>query len=207
MEKNFDAQDSLNVINGMIAQTRNNIRIGSANSMIFCGYFVMIVAALNIMLLHVLDKPYYSFWVWALTIPMTVISNIISSRRDKHAIVRTHNDRIVSKVWVGFSCSVFILLASIFAAVFVFDLWSFTVLIMPTMLVMTGLAQFIVASATNFKPFLWAAYMFWLGALLSVLAFLFIKLIDIQFVILALCMLFGFVAPGHILNRKAKEHV
>ncbi|NDV69369.1 hypothetical protein [Dysgonomonas sp. 25] len=207
MEKNFNEQDSLRLIDEMIAQTRNNIRIGSANSMIFCGYYTAAVALLNVLLFHLLPNPYLSFWVWALTIPMAIIARIIASKQDKRSIVRTHIDRIVAKIWQGYTFSVFILLGCIYLAVFIFEVKTFTLIIMPSILALTGLAEYATGIATNFKPFVRGAFIFWLGALLSVLLFFVAKQLDFQFIILAICMVTGFIIPGHILNRKAKEHV
>lgn len=207
MEKNFNAQDSLSLINEMITQTRNNIRIGSANSMIFCGYCTAIIAIVNIVLMYVLENPNQSFWVWTLTIPMAIISRIMNSKQDKQAIVRTPIDRIVSKVWLGFIVSVAVFLTSVFMGMFFMNIWISSVFIMPVMLVLTGLAEYITGSATNFRAFIRGAYMFWLGALLSILLFLVFDTIHFQFVIFVICILTGFIIPGHILNRKAKEYV
>lgn len=209
MKKDFNEQDSLRLINEMIAQTRNNIQIGAANSLIFCGYFVAATAILNIILLHLLDKPYYSFWIWLLMIPMSLIDHfIIDRKKDRTAIVRTPIDRIISKIWRGFSWSIIALLASIFCSVYIFNSWTFTALITPTILVLVGLGQFASGYASRFTPFIKSAYIFWIGAIFSVvLAYGVFKSQDIQFIILAICMITGFVIPGYILNRKAKENV
>lgn len=209
MEKNFTEQDSLRIINEMIIQARSNIQIGSANSMIFCGYFVTVIAVLNIILLQILDKPYLSFWIWLLTIPMVLINHfIIDKRTVRAAIVHTPIDRIISKIWRGFTWSIIALLTSIFCSTYIFDNWLFTILITPTILTLLGLGQFASGYASRFPPFIRGSYIFWVGAVLSiVLPYSIFESQDAQFVILAICMITGFVIPGHILNRKAKENV
>ncbi|MFT3995212.1 MAG: hypothetical protein QM660_12945 [Dysgonomonas sp.] len=209
MDNKFNEKDSLQVINEMIAQTRNNIQIGAANPMIFCGYFVAIVAICNIILLETLDKPYYSFWIWLLMIPMSLIERcFISRKKNKSAIVRTPIDRIISKIWIGFACCIVVLLISIFSLISISDNWIFTILITPVILTLTGFGQFISGYATRFAPFVRGAYVFWVGAVLAItLAYGIFNSQTIQFIILAVCMIVGFVIPGHILNRKAKENV
>lgn len=209
MEKDFNEQDSLKIINEMITQARNNIQIGSANSMIFCGYTITAIAILNILLLHMLDKPYLSFWIWLITIPMTIVNHfVIHKRSTRSAIVHTPIDRIISKIWNGFTWSVITLLISIFCTTSIFDNWLFTIFITPTILTLLGLAQFASGYASRFPPFIRGAYIFWAGSVLSVIfAYGIFKSQDIQFVILAICMVSGFIIPGHILNRKAVKNV
>lgn len=208
MEKNFSEQDSLRIINQMIAQVNSNIQINSASSMIMAGYTVATVAILNIILIHTLDKPYLSFWVWTLMIPYAVIQHFVEKRKNKKAIVKTYMDKIVSKTWRAFSCSVIVLLIVIFGMIYIFDTWILSLLFNPIILTLTGLAQYVTAATTKFKPFLWAAFTLWIGAVLCVLLLpLFGKSVEIQFVLLAICMIIGFCVPGHQLNKKAKENV
>ena len=208
MEKKFTEQDSLQLINEMIAQAKNNFRKGAANSMIFCGYSVAIVACINVILLHVLDKPYYSYWIWVLMAPMTFITFFIDKRGAKKEMVKTHIDKIVGSVWKGFVVSVVLFITLVFGMVYVLQSWSPTLIFNPGFLILTGLAQYITASACRFKPYFYGAYVFWLGFILCMLSFVvFSPRTDIQFIILALSVIFGFCVPGHILNRKAEQHV
>lgn len=208
MEEKFTEQDSLKVINQMIAQVNSNIQIGAASSMIMAGYTVATVAILNIVLIHTLDNPYMSFWIWTLMLPYGIIQHFIERRRDKEAIVKTYMDTIVNKTWGAFSISVIILLIVIFGLIFVYDAWIMSMLFNPIILTLTGLAQYVTAATTKFKPFLWGAITLWCGAILCVaLLPLFGKTVEIQFAILAICMIAGFCVPGHSLNKKAKKNV
>ena len=208
MEKEFNEQDSLKVINQMIAQVNSNIQIGAASSMIMAGYTVATVAILNIILIHTLDKPYLSFWVWMLMIPYAIIQHFIEKKRDKRAIVRTYMDAIVGKTWRAFSISVIVLLIVIFGLVYIYETWVLSLLFNPIILTFTGLAQYVTAATTRFKPFLWGAITLWSGAVLCMLLLpLFGNTVEIQFAMLAICMILGFCIPGHILNKKAKENV
>lgn len=208
MEKNFTEQDSLKVINQMIAQVNSNIQIGAASSMIMAGYTVAIIAILNIVLMHTLDNPYMSTWIWTLMLPYGIIQYFVEKKRDKKAIVRTYMDKIVGQAWGAFTVSVIVLLIVIFGLVFVYETWIFSLLFNPIILTLTGLTQYVTAATTKFKPFLWGAIALWVGAILCVaLLPLFGKTVEIQFVILAICMIIGFCVPGHQLNKRAKKNV
>lgn len=206
MKEKLTEQNSLELIEEMIMQTRGNIQKGAANVMLFSGYSVAIIALLNIILIYVLDKPYYSFWIWLLMIPVSMINCMIRNKREKIVVVKTHIDKIVSQIWFAFLISTVIFLVAIFSFVFVFNVWKLTILITPTILIMLGLAQYATAVATRFIPFMRGAYVFWVGAVLCPVSYFLIN-IDIQFIVLAICMLVGFVIPGYILNRKAEENV
>ncbi|MBN9301531.1 MAG: hypothetical protein J0I03_07050, partial [Dysgonomonas mossii] len=80
MENNFTEQDSLKLINEMISQARNNFQEGGIRTSIFSGYVVAATALANFILIHTLDDPNQSFWIWLTMIPMIIISRIIKRR-------------------------------------------------------------------------------------------------------------------------------
>ena len=207
MEKNFTEQDSLRLINEMINQAKNNVQKGSANSMILWGYATAVVAIINFVLLHILDKPYYSFHIWWTMILVGIISATITREGDKEATVRTHIDKIISSAWNGFSISVVIFLIITFSIVFLTESWALTWVITPVILTILGLAQFVTATACRYKLFFYAAGIFWGGALVCLISFYIFPRADIQFILLAICMVLGLAIPGHMLNKKAEQNV
>ncbi|MDR2949386.1 MAG: hypothetical protein LBV71_09275 [Prevotella sp.] len=207
MEKNFTEQDSLRLINEMINQAKNNVQKGSANSMILWGYVTAIVAITNFILLHTLEIPYYSFHIWWIMILVGVISTVMTRRSDKEATVRTHIDKIVSSAWNGFSISVVIFLIIIFTTVYLTRSWALTWVITPVILTIMGLAQYVTATACRYKLFYYAAGIFWGGALVCLISFYIFPRADIQFILLAICMVLGLAIPGHMLNKKATQNV
>ena len=207
MEKKFNEQDSLKLINEMITQAKNNFQKGAGNSIIFWGYSIASIAILNIVLLYIMPQPRYSFWIWTLTIPLSVISRIVERKREKEVSVRSHFDRIISRTWHGFLISVVVTLSTIFLSVYCTKTWTLCILITPILLILTGLAQYITGIASRFTPFVIGGYTFWCGAVLSILILLVSSSSTAQFVILAISMIFGFIAPGHMLNKKAEQNV
>ncbi len=206
MDKNFTEQNSLQLINEMITQARDNIQKGSANSLIFAGYTVAATAILNFILLEVVTPAYQAFWIWLLMIPMSIGCSIISWKIDKKSLVKTHVDKIITNIWLTFFFSVVLFLAAIFGFSIALDAWILTIMITPVIMIMMGAAQYITAVTSRFRPFRTGAIVFWIGAV-SCIVFPIVTDLNLQFIILAICMIFGFVVPGHILNKKAKENV
>jgi hypothetical protein len=208
METKFTEQESLAIIDEMINRARNNIQKGNANNMIFNGYAVGIVALLNFLLLHILpvDERNYSFWVWMLMVPAGIINHFIDRKQDRSAVVKTQIDDIIRWMWKGFSISVVILITFLLTLTFMITPW-FSFLFTPVIMLFVAIVEFGMAKATRFKPFYWGAIYFWIGTVLCLLSYVILKRGDLHFLILAACMIFGFIIPGYILNRKAKENV
>lgn len=206
MESKFSEQQSLALISEMIVQARNNLQKGSGNTMIFNGTIVSILAMLNVILALVLPNPNQSFWIWTLMIPCSYINRLISKKVNKNTMVRTHIDTIISYTWRGFGYANWTLLGVIFIIGFGMKFYEVFFLINPTILVLTGLAEFVTAKACRFKPYEYGAFIMWVGALPCVLLFWVTDNVVIaQFFILSICMISGFVIPGYLLNKKAKE--
>jgi hypothetical protein len=209
METKFTEQQSLAVINEMIDRARNNIKQDSANNMVYNGYAVALVAVVNFILLHLLPEAEtnMSFMVWWLMIPSACIDYFIKRKIDRSAIVKTQIDGVISQLWRGFSISIILLLIMIFSASFAFNKWTYALFITPSIMIMVAMAEFVMSRMCRFKPFFWGAVCFWTGAILCVFSYCVLKRGDIQFLILAICMIIGFVIPGNLLNKKSKENV
>ena len=210
METKLTEQESLNIINEMIIQARNNVQKGSANSIIYNGYAVAFTAILNFILIHALPIPLknWAFSAWLLMVPSYFVDQYIKSRIDRSKIVKTHIDSIVSTLWTGFSISVCVLLSILFSLSFVYNTWHYCAIITPIIMIMVAIIEFGMAKAYRFKPFFWGAIGFWIGTMFCCFfTFIVLKRLDLQFLILAACMILGFVIPGYKLNKLAKENV
>jgi hypothetical protein len=208
METKFTEQESLAIIDEMINRARNNVQKGSANSIIFNGYAVASVALLNFLLLHILPdtEKNMSFWVWMLMIPAGIIDHFIDRKLDRSAIVKTQIDGIITWMWRGFSISVIILIVFLLTLTFMISPW-FSFLFTPVIMLFVAIVEFGMAKITRFKPFYWGAIYFWIGTVLCLLSYVILERGDLHFLILAACMVAGFIVPGYILNSKAKENV
>jgi hypothetical protein len=205
METKFTEQESLAIISKMIEQARNNLQKGSGNSMIFIGLMVAFAAILNAVLALVFIEngiaANHSCWVWCLMIPTIYINYLLNKKVERKAMVKTHIDSIVSSTWAGYGIACGVFLAVIFGIGLGQNFYQVFFLINPVILILVGLAEFVTAKACHFKPYLYGAFVMWLGALCCMAAMQFKEPVIIQFFILALCMIIGFVIPGYQLNK------
>lgn len=206
MEKNFTEQDSLKLINEMISQARNNFQKGAGNDFIFAGYSVAIVSIINFILLYTLDNPNNSYWIWLMMIPMQLGFRLIDKKRHKDVLIKTHIDVIVKNIWRAYRFSVIVFLISVFGTAYAVQSMQVGIMITPVLLMMTGLAQYATGTCCRFKLYHIGAGIFWLGAIAAVASY-FTGTTNIQFIILAVSIILGFVVPGHIANKKAKQYV
>ncbi|MDR0983216.1 MAG: hypothetical protein LBM07_08285 [Culturomica sp.] len=208
--KNFTEKESFSIINEMIDRARNNVQKINGHSFLLWGYSIALIAVMNYLLLYILPVgcKSQSFNVWWLTCVVCIIDAYSSRRIDRSTIVKSYIDRIISNIWLAHLISIICFLIIIFSLVLFWAKIEFTILITPTIMILTGLAEFSTAKVCRFKPFMYGAIYFWVGALLSFLMII----IDgstfvLQFIILAVCMLIGFVIPTYKLNKLAEENV
>jgi hypothetical protein len=209
METKFTEQESIQLINEMIDRARNNVQKGNADSLILHGCAVAFTAIANFILLHLLpeaDKN-MSFMVWWLMIPSNIIDYFLKRKIDRSTIVKTQIDRIISYMWKGFGISIIVLLIILFSMSATFHSWHYFAVITSIIMIMVAMVEFGMAKACNYKPFYWGAICFWAGALLVLLSYVILKRGDVQFLILAACMIAGFVVPGYKLNKIARKNV
>jgi uncharacterized membrane protein len=217
MKTQFTEQESLAVITEMIDRARNNVQKGAGTFMIYWGAMVGITALLNVVLAYALASlsisPNYSFYIWWIMVPAWIVSSILERKRGKSALVKSHIDNIISSVWRAFGISNAIFLLVIFGLFYALQedghfFYQFFYLINPVILLMTGIGEFVTAKVCRFRPFLHGAIALWAGSAACALAIMLLKSGDgvlVQFFILALCMVIGFVIPGYKLNKLAKE--
>ncbi|MDR0757055.1 MAG: hypothetical protein LBF85_04325 [Tannerella sp.] len=214
MGKNFTEQESMEVITEMIHRARNNFN-HNMNVMIFWGYLVAATAIGNFILLHTLTNRVDAYLVWLLMFPGMIVSYFIRRRIDRTVIVKTHIDRIINATWLGHGISIFVFWGLITIFNNLTQNWNAAFLITPVILVMLGLSEFVTAFVCRARQMKWVAIMCWTGAILCMLPIQW-KNVDGHFVgtlyqgtqqlILAVCMIVGFVIPGHIINRKQKKN-
>jgi hypothetical protein len=208
METKWTEQQSLEVINEMINRARNNVQKGSGNYFIFWGVLVAFTALLNLILAYSLKNPDQSFWVWILMIPGGLISYLLARKIDKSKIVKTHIDNIVACIWKGYMFSIIIFLLIVYILSYHFHTYYYFLIINPIILSLIGIAEYVTAKACRFKLLLYGAWSMWIGAITCALTLLILdENVAAQFIILAVCMITGFVIPGYKLNKLAKQHV
>jgi hypothetical protein len=215
METKLTEQQSLEVISEMINRAQKNVQKGAGTLMIFWGYMVAITALLNIVVAYILwysSLPVnYSFHAWWIMLPAWGLAFILRRKKDRSAIVKTHIDYVISSVWQAFGISCVIFLCIIFSVSYSLQVYHLFYLINPVIILLIGVGEFITARTCRFRPFLHGAIAMWIGSVACALAIILFKdgnRVIVQFIILAVCMIIGFVVPGYKLNKLAgNNHV
>ncbi|MDR2773812.1 MAG: hypothetical protein LBC19_03550 [Tannerella sp.] len=215
MEKRFTEQESMEVITEMISRARNNFN-RNMSMMIFWGYLVATTAVANFVLLQTptVDKT-EAYHVWWLMIPGAVVSYFIRRRIDRTAVVKTHIDRIINATWLGNGISIFVFWGLIMIFCNITHNWSTAFLITPVIMTTLGLSEYVTACACRARRMKWIAVLLWAGAILCMVPFKWENTgghyvgslyQGAQQLILAACMIAGFVVPGHVINRQQKKN-
>jgi hypothetical protein len=200
MDTNFNHEQSLALINEMIARAQNNVNKGKTYSFIILGYVLAAAAVAIYVLLHTLSNPNQSFWIWLVIVPALVAVHFVERRVNGETLVKTHIEKIGSMVWTGYGLGAFVILTVIFTMAFRLEISAVFQLCTPVILTMVGTGQFVTACIYRNKPWYAIAALFWAGALIC--AFL---SADLHLIIFAACMILGYVVPGHILIYQAKK--
>lgn len=207
MKTKLDQQESLQIINEMIVEARSTFTRENAKPIIYMGYIVAGIAILNIVLLYTLSIPSYSFFIWLLMLPIAIVNSSLAQKRRQDRGAGTHLEKVISAVWNAYGISMIVLLTIIFSLICITNKWEYTIFITPIILTLTGLAQYITAVICKFRPYKVGAIVFWLGALICIITIFTGSYVVLQFVVLAVCMLLGFVAPSHLLSKASSKNV
>lgn len=206
METKLNQQESLRLITQMISEARNSFSTDSSKSMTRMGWVVAAVALCNFALLYLLPEPSYSFFIWLVMIPVSLVNSYVNERKSQSQEVVTHLQKIIQSTWNAYGMSIALFLSILFLLVYLGNTWKFVALITPAILVMTGLAQYVTGVVCKFRPYVVGALVFWLGALVSTFVVV-SNYAQWQFVILALCMVCGFIIPSRMLQKLASQNV
>ncbi|MDR1356221.1 MAG: hypothetical protein LBJ58_00970 [Tannerellaceae bacterium] len=212
-EKELNEQESLRLITDMITQAKERFQQKNGNGIIFWGYAIMVLALADFVLLQTLEEESrrYAFLVWACVLPLFAVHYFLEARKVRHgAYAANHLDKVIGQTWMALLITAMIFVAASFILAGVFREshgWIIFLLINPAIMSITGLSLFLNGKICRFRPFMYGAIVFWAGALISALIMMAWNMLSLQFLVLATCMIFGFIIPGHILNREAKQYV
>jgi hypothetical protein len=202
MNTEFNEQDSLRIINEMIARVKSNFQRGGIKIMLFWGYLTAMVSLGNFILLQVLKNPNQSYWIWTIMIIGYIASYFIQRKIGRTAIVKNHFDTIIKYLWCGFGISM-IILQVVFWTMRASDNVQFIYLI-PVIMIMCAIAQFGTAIICHQRSYYIGAATFWIGAIACAIFTVIVKSIDYQFLVLAISMIIAFIIPNHLLNKKLR---
>ncbi len=190
-EDNFSPQESLQLIESMLAKAKNSF---SDNSLLYLlwGWVVLFCAIANFVTawFHWLPRPDV---VWGFTWLAAIFQVVFLAKQKKKAVVKNYSEEILAAVWIAFVVCMFVS-GSILA------INEKRELIYPILLVLYGFPTFISGTIMRFKPLKIGGICCWFLALIS-------TFFPLQFALLflALSVVVAWIIPGYLLQQKFKK--
>lgn len=190
MEKEFNHKESLQVIEGMIAQAK--YRPGKTDGIVtlMWGYLVA-AAAMFHWFLQVVSGMDYAPAAWLLMLVGAVATGIFTRRAGRQKRVKTYVDTLIAQVWLAFLVSFGVLFFAMQPAHENF---------LPAVMLLYGGGMWVHGSLIKFAPYRAGAVACWLG---SALAFFLVP--ELQLLVLAGTVVLGYIVPGHLLYAKSAK--
>jgi hypothetical protein len=190
METKLTEQQSLKIIQEMIATSKNNLKDNSFFLLLW-GWLVLVASLLHFGLIQINYENPWLPWPIIMTIG-AIVSGIAGYRIGKKAKVISHVDKMIMYLWWGFLVVMFIVL-------FMMGLqkihWTTT---HSLIIVLYGMGTFVSGGALKFKPLIIGGISCWILAIISLF-------VEPQFVLLliALSIIIAYLIPGYMLKAKA----
>ncbi len=155
MSEQFSPQQSLQLIQSMIAKTRSDI---GANRYYFLlwGWLIFAAILLQFFLKVVVRYPHH-YLVWLVTIVAVVLTILRNKRDDKTGGVRTYIGDSMGYLWLGIGISFFVMTFIISVGIGWLYAW-------PFMILMYGTGTFISGKLLQFRPMVVGGIVNWLIA-------------------------------------------
>lgn len=189
--ENFTQEDSLRLINKMIANAKTKFSKSDSYYFLFWGYFSLLVFAVHYFLAAVYGYP-TAHYAWLL-FPVGSVANIFLARKiQSQKIVTTKIDKVISQLWISFAIG---------AAVAFVGSWFVQFLVMPILLLLIGITLFANGLFVNFNAFKIGGLVCLVGALIG----LYLGNTVQQLPLYGVCIIAGYIIPGHLLKKAGEE--
>lgn len=188
-DSQFSPQQSLQLIETMIAKTKANI---SENTVYFLMWgWLTFAAILGQYFLKVVVHYRHHYIVWLITFIGIIASIMYTRKRKRQAQARTYIAESMGYLWTGLAIT-FFLLSLIFTKI---DAW---LICYPFYILLYGLGTFISGKILQFKPLIVGGIINWALAIAATF-FDF----DNQMLFAAAAIFTSYIIPGHLLKNKA----
>ncbi len=189
MEK--ESKEQLALIEEMIAQSRSKISEGSIFYQLW-GWLVVVAASTHYYLLNYSEfKHHYIAWPILMTLG-GIISMIIGFKQEKKKGVKTHIDRTLSYLWIGFTVTLILVLISM---INIGPEGAY-----PIVILLYGLGTFVSGGILRFKPLVIGGAVSWILGI----AALYVNFSD-QLLLIIAAVLFSYILPGYLLSKSEKN--
>ena len=186
-DKEFTAQESLQLIRSMIETTRHSIS-DKSHFFLMWGYTTLIGSLLQYFLLAIMHSPYH-YLAWLVT-PVGILLHVIFIfKEEKREKVKTFISEANRYVW-------FIIMLAYVVLFFVFAKigWQYC---FPFYILLYGIGTYITGSLLKFKPMVIGGIIcLFLAALAPYLEY------TLQILLCAFAILASYIVPGHLLRNQ-----
>jgi len=191
MKKQLNEQESIRIIQAMIEKSKSNLGESSYFYLLW-GWLVLISSLSHFILISVSYQQPFILWPFAMTLG-AILSVIKSRSLRKKTKAKTFIETSIIHLWIGFSVSMFIILAS--AAFGNIDWVTSNSLI----IVLYGLGTYVSGGILEFKPLKTGGIVSWAIAFVSMF-------LPGQFTMLAIALsiVVAYLLPGYLLKSKEK---
>ncbi|HSN60721.1 MAG TPA: hypothetical protein VLR49_07290 [Ferruginibacter sp.] len=190
-DQNISPQESLLLIQSMIAKTRKDMGDNSAHFLLW-GWITFIACIGQFVLKNMLHYEKH-YLVWLLMFPGIVISIFLGMKQGKKREAITYVGESMKYLWMGMGISYFVL-----SMILTRLGWGSN--IFPFFILLYGLGTFISGKFLQFSPFVWGGLAAWA---LAVTATFFNY--DYQMLIGAVAILISYIIPAYMLRSKNKS--
>jgi hypothetical protein len=208
MNSKLNEQESIRLITEMISEARKDLQKGRGEQFLIWGYSVAAISLLNFILCKIfgMDEPLV-YLVWAMTLPVYVVTRIIEGKRKKESMISNRINDILSSVWRAYIPTVCILYVAICITSISLDKHEIFMLFTPLVLSVNGLAIFVSGRILDFKMFVYGGIIFWAGSIICALISFLFGMGDFSFLVFSICTILGMAVPGHVINAKSNRDV
>jgi hypothetical protein len=187
-QEDFSPQQSLAVIQGMIAKTRNNMG-DNAHHFLLWGWVTFAALVTQFLLKHVMGFGEH-YLVWLVMIPTAFVSIYIRRRQNKTVKATSYVQDGMKYLWMGMGISFFVL-SMIFSRIG----WDSD--IYPFFIMMYGLGTFVSGKILQFTPLVAGGIAAWIIAIAATYV-----TYDYQMLCAAAAIMASYIVPAYILRRK-----
>jgi hypothetical protein len=184
-QSTFTEQDSMQVIQTMIANAKKDVRNDRFYYLIW-GWLTLVASLGHFILLKVgYEHPYI---VWLLMILGGVASWLRTRKHKRESRVKTYVDRFISNIWIAVSAGTLISLIAA-ATVVGYDI------AYPFLIMLFGIGTYMSGVIFKFRPLMIGGILNWIIALTA-----FYVSFDMQLLLLALSMVVSYLIPGYLVK-------
>lgn len=192
-EEVFSPQESLQLIQSMIAKTRKNMGDNSKHFLLW-GWITFICCTGQFILKNVLNYEKH-YMVWLLIIPATVLSIYFGIKDGKKKEATTYIGESMKYLWMGMGISYFVLSM-------ILTRMGWNTNIFPFFILLYGLGTFISGKFLQFRPLIFGGMIAWILAIGST----FFNY-DYQMLFGAAAILVSYIIPAYLLRNKNRSAV